>query len=155
VAPSKPAPETNLDILRRNVLNIGNVVSKFHGEKVWTAGDRVQLDRLAQLAVNHIDRLKNIKDQAGHTLVQLPWWGEVFGRVYLDSSGSGQLNQRKDKDIEMKYGAPLRYQDTVQTASILPALLLFADGSCFPIRSGHFINAATAHEFALAGFPGY
>jgi hypothetical protein len=151
VAAPKPAVETSLDILRRNVLNIDSVVAKFHGDNVWTAGDRVQLDRLIQLAVNHIDRLKSIKDPAGHLLVQLPWWGEVFGRVSLDP---GPVIGRRDSDILMKYGAPLRFSDMVQTTSILPALLLFADGYCFPLRPGHYMNAAAAHEHARSGFEG-
>jgi hypothetical protein len=141
-AAPKPAAETRLDILRRNVLNIGAVVSKSHGDDVWTAGDRVQLDRLVQLAVNHIDRLKATKDPAGHLLVQLPWWGEVFGRVNLERG------LKRDRDIEMKYGYPLALGDMVQTVSTLPALLLFAQGFCFPLQSNSRINASTAHEIA-------
>src|SRR5262249_44744407 len=37
-AAPKPAAETRLDILRRNVLNIGSVVSKSPRDTAWTAG---------------------------------------------------------------------------------------------------------------------
>jgi hypothetical protein len=81
--PQKPPPNPPLDILRRNVLNVDILDGK------WTAGDRVEMDKLASIAVDHIGRLKRGVDQDGagpnrsKPLDKLPWSAELFGRAYV------------------------------------------------------------------------
>jgi hypothetical protein len=161
-----PAAETRLDILRRNVLNIASVVANFHGDARWAAGDRVQLDRLVQMVVNHIDTLKGINDQAGKPLETLPWWGEVFGRVFADQATNRMYWVNEDDKVVVddgrtwvvdaltQYGTPV-LRHTQLVAVKIPALVLFNDGVCFPMHPKMVMSAAVAHEDALDGFSGY
>jgi hypothetical protein len=167
VAPTTAAvpqrAETRLDILRRNVLNIAAVVAKFHGDSRWTAGDRVQLDRLVQIATRHIDALGSVKYAPGKPLEALPWWGEVFGSVIVDFSSTysysstprpGQSSGIKysgDVKPRMQYGYPVTHRSTLVTGT-LPALLLFSDGVCYPLRSNDFESVDEMHQYALDGF---
>lgn len=80
-AMAKHAAETSLDILRRNVLNADATL-----KGLWTAGDRVQMDALIAMAVQHIDELKRIN------LNKLPSWAELFGRAYVTTAGTELVN---------------------------------------------------------------
>jgi hypothetical protein len=166
-AAPKPAAETNLDILRRNVLNIPSVVSKFHGNSRFTAGDLVHLDGLVKMAVNHIDELKSRKDKAGAPLVELPWWGEVFGTAWVGQVLGGHtiiyINGKiVDRDAvagrdqilfaAMNNGVPMSHSATVVTTPSFPALLLFYGGFCYPLKSNNSAEAAAAREYAQSGF---
>jgi hypothetical protein len=158
-----PAAETKLDILRRNVQDVRSVAGK------WTAGDRVQLDRLIKMVLNHIDALKGINDQAGKPLDKLPWWAEIFGRAYIFKAGTELIysyrpnkvvdfryvaedlqGRRKDISAEMKYGYPLNWNDAVFVYK-LPALVQFQDGLCSRIPSNTVANIGALRVAAENG----
>jgi len=160
--------ETLLDVLRRNVLDIANVVAGFHGTNRWTFGDRVQLDGLVQMAVSHIDTLKKTKNSEGKPLETLPWYGEVFGRVFFEGSShnhsygfDGDMvvvydsgGRSRKVDAMMKYGFPVDRNTRLVTTKI-PALLLFGNGVCFPMSSMSMMASAEAHEEATNEFTGW
>jgi len=80
--PARPQPvyEHPIDMLRRNLLNIAAVVAQFEGNFRWSSGDRVQLDQLIRMAVEHIEVAKLAQEGTGVTgSLTLPWWGTVFG----------------------------------------------------------------------------
>ena len=174
--------ETNLDILRRNVvkmpsvvspsnwanvqqwtegLNIPSVAQGFDGDTRWTAGQRVQLDGLVKMAVNHIDQLKSRKDDAGNPLVDLPFYGEVFGTAWIgrvqpgavivyDENGAIVKRDRKGGTQlllpQMNSGVPVAFYSTVATAAFQCSLTLFTNGYCFP--SNGAIEAVEALKYA-------
>jgi hypothetical protein len=169
-APPKAAAETPLDILRRNVLNVDILKGK------WTAGDRVEMDKLAAMAVDHIDRLKR-GDGVGlirsEPLDKLPWWAELFGRAYVTRAETELTGTRSplfpslsnqkpymyardghgnkhEVSAEMKYGSPLTWTDAISTWT-LPGLILFQDGLCAFVRSNAQVGVAEAHEMVKQG----
>jgi hypothetical protein len=159
----KPAAQTVLDVLRRNVQDVKRLAGK------WTAGDRVAMDALVAMAVKHIDNLKKLKDKNGKPLETLPFWAELFGRavlakhgetvhlvqigygpfarLHLESSDS-RSNRRRVVDL-VNYGTACGRTQQVATWQH-PALVLFYDGRCCFISQGSWeegqIGLAEAHE---------
>jgi hypothetical protein len=155
-------PETKLDILRRNVLAMPSAVTRIPIENWWTAGDRVQLDRLVQVAVQHIESLQRVTDQAGNHRENLPSWGQVFGMVYVGPDIPTRYT-REDLvtyrgvgpalRLQTKFGSPLGRRELV-VAGALPALLLFNNGVCYPMKSNEVVRADDARQDAAEGWFG-
>ncbi len=165
----------NLDILRRNVLNLDILKGK------WPPGDVIEMAKLASMAVDHIDRLKRgvdqLKDDAcpsrSEPLDKLPWWAELFGRAYVTKAETeststwsplfpsmsprkpymyardGAGNKHK-VSAEMKYGSPLTWTDAIRTWT-LPGLILFQDGLCAFVPPNVQLGVAEAHEMPNMG----
>jgi hypothetical protein len=156
-----PAAETRLDILRGNVLNMPKVLTRTWLKGTWKAGDLVELDKLVRMAVDHIDKLKSIKDDTGKPLEALPWYGEVVGRAsmafgdnFYEYANKGEvviINSTGRRQVvvpQMQFASPLVRDSTVVT-SWLPALLLFNEGLCFPLVSFNHISSAFARQEAV------
>jgi hypothetical protein len=129
---AKSVAESSLDILRRNVKNADGVLA---GK--WTAGDRVQMDSLVNMAVKHIDDLKKLKDDQGRFLDRLPTWAELFGRAYILTPGQtvgvfdnagwrwekrtqhleviDQRGDRRKVEDQMNYGTPVTWHARLKT----------------------------------------
>jgi len=174
-APPKAAAETALDILRRNVLNVDILNGK------WPAGDRVEMDKLVSIAVDHIDRLKRgvdqPKDGAGpnrsEPLDKLPWWAELFGRAYVtkaetESVGTSSprfpsmtslkpyMHARDSVGNKHKVSAEMKYGSPLTwTDAIhtwtLPGLILFQDGLCAFVPPNAQAGVAEVHEMVKHG----
>src|ERR1700704_4688339 len=69
--------ESDLHVLRRNVLDERSVMGMGSWTQPWTAGERVAFDPLVTMAIQHIDALLG----AGHW--RLPWPVGLFGRAYI------------------------------------------------------------------------
>jgi hypothetical protein len=127
-----------LDVLRANLLDETPIKGK------WTAGERVAMDQLIKMAVNHVDYLQSIG------LTKLPWPVEMFGRAYIrpdqydaafaNDDGTVTFEDLRTGDEEtpelpmMRYGQPVDIGSNIFTGK-LSALLLYDTGYCLRVRA--------------------
>jgi hypothetical protein len=137
----------------------------------WTAGDQVEVDKLVNMAIDHIDHLM------GMDLNDLPWPAELFGRAYITrfdpvADWDSRTNELRffnpDFDTndpsakafhydlskaepapplpEMQFGRPVPLNYHITTAH-LPALLLFKQGWCLRVGSYSHDDIERANQF--------
>jgi len=155
----EPAPKSFLPDLRAALLDETQVRGR------WPAGEQVEVARLVNMAINHVDSLISMG------LTDLPWDAELFGRAYItrfdplatwfrgslmfdnpdyDSKDPRAKGYKFDPDgpeapplPEMKFGYPVPLDSWITTAE-QPALLLFKEGWCMrvpPYASDHIQKA--------------
>jgi hypothetical protein len=105
-----PKPESPLDILRREVLNV----------RGGSAVEHIGLLPLIANAVRHIDDLKRLKYD------KLAFLGEVFGKAYITTYVGGFT---MDRGPLLRHSASsIRQKDVIETSDD-PVLILFQDGN--------------------------
>jgi hypothetical protein len=145
-ASTPAAAEPPLDILRRNVQDVNKLKGK------WSAGDRVKMDQLVEMAVANIDRLKLQEND------KLAWYAEILGASYVISkkyySHARDIGTPDPLSMRFwwRFGHVLTWTDNISTDKD-PVLILFQDGTCaFVASEVDDLPVAALREAAKQGF---